>query len=122
MPTYPILIALGVTLADSFKKKKDFKSDLEYKDYMMKNTEPNMLVLCNKDSSWARNYATINVEEGTVGRVISIGIEGPVVKWKTDTYPRVGSFLNLDLFTTPIKATPVFSHPTPKPMTTSHKK
>ena len=43
---------LGVNLATSFKKRKDFQSDLEYKFYMMSNMKPKMLVLCNKDSSW----------------------------------------------------------------------
>merc|ERR1719234_1376060 len=90
---------LGVNLAASFKKRKDFKSDLEYTKYMKNNTKPNMLVLCNKD--FYGNGRT--VKEGTVGRVISCDINGPVVKW---SYSSVGSmldsFLDLDLFTTPI--------------------
>ena len=97
---------LGVNLATSFKKRKDFKSDLEYKDYMMKNAEPNMLVLCNKDSSWKKEgYRTqMKMEEGTVGRVISSDIKGPLVRWSTSSYPAEGSFLDVDLFTPPISA------------------
>merc|ERR1711971_317155 len=88
---------LGVDLATSFKKRKDFKSDLEYKEYMMNNTKPNMLVLCNKTS-----YRNGRVNEGTVGRVLSCDINGPSVKWSSGR-SGMDSFLDLDLFTTPIK-------------------
>ena len=87
-------------LATSFKKRKDFNSDLEYKDYMMENIKPNMLVHCNKDSAWEG----LNVKEGTIGRVTQSNInDGPVVRWSTDYCTRHGSFLHLDLLSTPIK-------------------
>ena len=43
---------LGVNLATKFKRRNDFKSDLEYKDYLMHNMKPDMLVVCNKASDW----------------------------------------------------------------------
>ena len=100
---------LGVNLATSFKKRKDFKSDLEYKEYMINNTKPNMLVLCNKTSTWRRFFGSggFKFEAGAVGRLISSNINGPaVVMWSTlPNYmgPWLGSFLDLDLFTTPIQ-------------------
>ena len=39
---------LGINLTNSFKKRKDFQSDDDYKGYMLTHMEPNMLVLCNK--------------------------------------------------------------------------
>ena len=35
-------------LATSFKKRKDFNSDLEYKDYLMENMKPNMWCIARK--------------------------------------------------------------------------
>ena len=53
-------------------------SDLEYKDYLMENMKPNMLVHCNKDSAWEG----LNVKEGTIGRVTQNDInDGPVVSF-----------------------------------------
>ena len=43
---------LGVNLATKFKKRVDFKSDLEYKDYMMQTMKSGMLVICNQTSEW----------------------------------------------------------------------
>ena len=39
-------------LATKFKRREDFKSDLEYKDYLINTMKPNMLVVCNKSSDW----------------------------------------------------------------------
>ena len=98
---------LGVNLATRFKKRMDFNSDLEYKDYLVHNMEPGMLVLCNKSSNWkpASGFPRSSAfRRGTVGRVISHDlIRGPVIRWSTDPYPRVGSFLDLDLATEKIK-------------------
>ena len=44
---------LGVDLlATKFKRREDFKSDLEYKDYLINTMKPDMLVVCNKSSDW----------------------------------------------------------------------
>ena len=107
---------LGVTLTNTFKKRSDFKSRFEYKDYMMKNMKPDMLVVCNKASPWKRINMRdkVNVKEGTVGLVISHDINGAVVRWWSSSdglfYPAVGSFLHLDLFTSPINTNWLCKH------------
>ena len=99
--------AFGINLTVGFKKRNDFKSDLEYKEYMTNHMKPKMLVLCNKTCSW-KSPATgrlREVKEGTVGRFIRFDVNEPLIKWSTPSYldPMVGAFLDLDLFANPIK-------------------
>ena len=91
---------LGVNLATTFRKRKDFWSDSEYQDYIMKCIRPNMLVLCKK--SLAGNL----VHEGALGRVVSCDVLGPVVKWTTGNIVTV-AFLDLEIITPPINVVPL---------------
>ena len=92
---------LGVNLATTFKNRKDFLSDSEYQDYIMKTIRPNMLVVSKK--SQAGNL----VHEGALGRVVRCDMSlGPLVKWisgNTLTIP----FLDLEILTPPINVVPL---------------
>ena len=90
---------LGVNLATTFRKRKDFSSDCEYKDYLIKSIQPNMLVVCNSKSA-----STVN--EGTLGRVITCDLTGPVVKWTNGNTVKV-AFVDLDILTPPINIVPL---------------
>ena len=68
---------LGVSLATTFKTRKDFLSEFEYQHYMMEVIRPNMLVVCKK------SLAGSLVHEGALGRVVSCDMGGPLVKWTT---------------------------------------
>ena len=89
---------LGINLTEPFKKRGDFHSDDDYKGYMMTHTKPNMLVLCNKTGA---NRANRYVLEGAVGRVLSVDMSGPKVKYSNGVSLSV-PFICVDLLTPPI--------------------
>ena len=66
---------LGVSMATTFKTRKDFLSEFEYQHYMMEVIQPNMLVVCKK------SLAVRLVHEGYLGRVVNCDMGGPLVKW-----------------------------------------
>ena len=77
-------MALGIDLKTNFKKRKDFRYDVEYKDYLMKNLKSGMLVT---------NKKTLNeggfdkeVKEGSIGRILSSDTDGASVKWFLKKY------------------------------------
>ena len=96
-------MALETDLKINFKKRKDFKYDVEYKDYLMKNLKSGMLVT---------NKKTLNeggfdkeVKEGSIGRILSSAdADGASVKWFLKEYGCHGvelrssvSLLDLDI-------------------------
>ena len=77
-------MALETDLKINFKKRKDFRYDVEYKDYLMKNLKSGMLVT---------NKKTLNeggfdkeVKEGSIGRILSSDTDGASVKWFVKPY------------------------------------
>ena len=93
---------LGINLKEPFKKRGDFQLEDDYRNYVLTCIKPNMLVRCNKNSTWKGGHGY--VPEGTIGRVISV--EPLKVKWpKTSSISAgeyTGKFINLDLLTLPI--------------------
>ena len=104
----------GVKLT-SFKKRVDFKDgyrgDDEYAEYVMTRIEPNMIVLCtsrydgydvydeDEEYVYEEQHMILN---GTIGRVISVDLKGPTIKWVGTSKAHRASFCNLELLTTPI--------------------
>ena len=62
---------LDVNLEEAFKKRKDFKSDEEYRVYFMNTVKPNMIV----------QHSKANKKE-VVGRVVSCNASSVVVRWQ----------------------------------------
>ena len=94
---------LGIRQGDPFKKRGDFRSEDDYKGYVMGRIQPNMVVLCNKRTRTDENpRISYKVSEGTIGRVISLDFKGANVKWVGYTKAHRASFTDLDLLTPPI--------------------
>ena len=66
-----VTVALGTDLKTNFKKRKDFRYDVEYKDYMMKNLKSGMLVKNNKTLTEDVGVYKKEVKEGSIGRILS---------------------------------------------------
>jgi len=92
-----------------FKRREDFGSVEDYRDYVRSKIQPSMLVSCNESSSWS-GY---NVTEGHVGFVYTTDNSSYVfVKWLTlkagdPAYVLLnqrtnGPFESLDLLTSPV--------------------
>ena len=94
---------LGIHLRDPFKKRSDFRSEDDYKGYVMGRIQPNMIVLCNKRIR-GDEHRSSSVPENTIGRVISIDFKGANVKWVGFAKAHRGSFIDLDILTPPIAA------------------
>merc|ERR1719204_2069648 len=71
-------VALGTDLKTSFKKRKDFRYDVEYKDYLMKNLKSGMLVTNNKTLECSQ---VCTLKEGSIGRILKYDTDGASVKW-----------------------------------------
>ena len=94
---------LGIRQGDPFKKRGDFRSEDDYKGYVMGRIQPNMVVLCNKRTRTDENpRLSYKVSEGTIGRVTSLDFKGANVKWVGYTKAHRASFTDLDLLTPPI--------------------
>jgi len=80
-------MALETDLKINFKKRKDFRYDVEYKDYLMKNLKSGMLVT-NKKTLWegGRGVYEQEVKEGSIGRILSSDTDGASVKWFLKKY------------------------------------
>jgi len=80
-------MALETDLKINFKKRKDFRYDVEYKDYLMKNLKSGMLVT-NKKALWdgGRGVYEIEVKEGSIGRILSSDTDSAKVKWFLKEY------------------------------------
>jgi len=80
-------MALETDLKINFKKRKDFRYDVEYKDYLMKNLKSGMLVT-NKKTLWegGRGVYEQEVKEGSIGRILSSDTDGASVKWFVKPY------------------------------------
>ena len=82
-------VALGTDLKTNFKKRKDFRYDVEYKDYLMKNLRSGMLVTNNKTltedplGSYERRK---EVKEGSIGHILSSDTDSAKVKWFVKKY------------------------------------
>jgi len=84
----------GTNQPDTFKKRGDFQSEVDYKLYLITHMKPGILVTSNR---------RVSVPVGTIGRVLSFDIiKGPQVQWSdgfgTST---LGRLIDLDLFTSP---------------------
>jgi len=99
-------MALGTDLKINFKKRKDFKYDVEYKDYLMKNLKSGMLVTNKKTlTEGGRGVYEKEVKEGSIGRILSSAdADGASVKWFLKEYGCHGvelrssvSLLDLDI-------------------------
>jgi len=92
-------VALGTDLKTNFKKRKDFRYDVEYKDYLMKNLKSGMLVTNNKTLECSQIRT---LKEGSIGRILKYDTDGASVKWflkpgTTLHYTTLHSFSLLDL-------------------------
>ena len=92
---------LGINQTNHFKKRGDFQSEDDYKGYVMARIEKNMVVVCNKRTRADETAGTM-ISEGTLGRVTSVDMKGPTVKWIGFSRARRGAFVNLDLLTPPV--------------------
>jgi len=72
-------MALETDLKINFKKRKDFRYDVEYKDYLMKNLKSGMLVTNKKTLN--EGFFDKEVKEGSIGRILSFGRDSASVKW-----------------------------------------
>jgi len=95
-------MALETDLKINFKKRKDFRYDVEYKDYLMKNLKSGMLVTNKKTLTQSRPWE--EVKEGSIGRILSSDTDGASVKWFLKEYGCHGvelrssvSLLDLDI-------------------------
>ena len=76
-------VALGTDLKTNFKKRKDFRYDVEYKEYLMKNLKSGMLVTNSKTLTTRSNYSyqDTEVKEGSIGRLVKSDTDGASVNW-----------------------------------------
>ena len=76
-------VALGTDLKTNFKKQTDFRYDVEYKEYLMKNLKSGMLVTNSKTLTKRSNYSYQDneVKEGSIGRLVSSDTDGATVNW-----------------------------------------
>jgi len=100
-------VALGTDLKTNFKKRKDFRYDVEYKDYLMKNLKSGMLVTNNKTLECSQIRT---LKEGSIGRILKYDTDGASVKWSLEygvTFTQSSSFslLDLDICAPPFKFT-----------------
>ena len=91
---------LGADLGTPFKKRIDFKSDEEYRVYLMATLKPNMIVKTLRGDG---RKGPLNEE--SFGRVVSCNPDSGrpvVIRWQTgnDTYPI--QFNDLEILTPPI--------------------
>ena len=94
-------VALGTKdLKTNFKKRKDFWTDLEYKDYLIRNLKSGMLVTNNKTLECSQIRT---LKEGSIGRILKYDTDGAKVKWflkrhgsQLDFYSSI-SLLDLDI-------------------------
>ena len=93
----------------SFKRRQDFESVADYREYVKANIKPRMFVRCNQSNNWSR----YTVEAGHVGFVgwLDLNSSNAAVRWLTpkqgdpayalrDSY-YYGPYKHLDLLTSP---------------------
>jgi len=80
-------VSHGTDLKINFRKRKDFRYDMEYKDYLMRNLKSGMLVTNNKTLTEDEGVYKNEVEEGSIGRILrSDGTDGVHVNWFLEKY------------------------------------
>lgn len=79
-------VALGTDLKTNFMKRNDFSCDFEYKDYLMRNLKSGMLVTNNKTLTEDEGVYKNEVEEGSIGRILSSDADGAHVNWFLEKY------------------------------------
>jgi len=100
-------VALGTRdLKTNFKKRKDFRYDLEYKDYLMRNLKSGMLVTNNKTLTEDEGVYKKEVQKGSIGRFLSSDEDGADVTWEEYgiTFTSI-SLLDLDIWSPPFNTT-----------------
>ena len=99
-------MALGTDLKINFKKRKDFRYDVEYKDYLMKNLKSGMLVTNNKTLTEDEGVYKKEVQKGSIGRVLSSDEDGADVTWEEYgiTFTSI-SLCDLDIWSPPFNTT-----------------
>ena len=96
-------LVLGTDLKANFKKREDFISDLEYKDYVAANLKIGMLVACNEEFGSILSKFNPKVGKGSVGSVTGLVTHddsvSALVKWhgKGGLETKSVSLLNLDI-------------------------
>jgi len=102
-------VALGTRdLKTNFKKRKDFRYDFQYKDYLMKNLKSGMLVTNNKTLTEYEGVYKKEVEKGSIGRILSFDTDGADVTWFLEEYVTTFtsiSLLDLDICAPPFNTT-----------------
>ena len=107
---------LAANLDETFKKREDFLSDMEYRSYMRASVKPNMIVRCRTRSRWERVKIDEDdeeeecgpdcelVREGEIGRVVSFPFydEGIKVKWQSGKSTIATNRGWLEILTSPI--------------------
>ena len=102
-------LVLGTDLKANFKKRKDFNSYLEYKDYVAANLKTGMLVACNKEFGDHLSRFDPKVDKGSVGSVTGFVTHdasvSAQVKWhgKGGLESRSVSLLDLDIVAPEVK-------------------
>lgn len=84
----------SVNMPEHFRRRYLFNYDDEYKEYVMANIRPNMLVLGTSRGSF----------EGNIGRVISFDSNGVQVKWSKTNCASFQDFNNFEFISPPIPA------------------
>ena len=104
----------GVKLTP-FKKRVDFQDGYrgrdEYNEYVMTRIEPGMIVLCSsrydgydvhdedEEYIYEEQY---HIHNGTIGRVVSVDLKGPTIKWIGASKAHRAAAYQLELLTPPI--------------------
>ena len=102
-------LVLGTDLKANFKKRKDFNSDLEYKDYVAANLKTGMLVACNTEFGNHLSRFDPKVDKSSVGSVTGFVTHdasvSAQVKWhgKGGLESRSVSLLDLDIIAPEVK-------------------
>jgi len=93
-------------LKTNFKKRKDFWTDLEYKDYLIRNLKSGMLVTNNQTLTEDEGVYKKEVQKGSIGRVLSSDEDGADVTWEEYgiTFTSI-SLCDLDIWSPPFNTT-----------------
>jgi len=100
-------VALGTKdLKTNFKKRKDFWTDLEYKDYLIRNLKSGMLVTNNQTLTEDEGVYKKEVQKGSIGRILSSDEDGADVTWEEYgiTFTSI-SLCDLDIWSPPFNTT-----------------
>ena len=87
---------LDINLSETFKKRRDFKSDEEYSEYFRITVKPNMIV------QHSIGNAGLGIRIFELGRVVGVYPSSVAVMWQTGTSNILSPTRDLHIVTPPI--------------------